>query len=362
MAAMRQRIAWRWRRQGGRRQSRLPRCWATALALCALAALLVGCGSSSAQSKPLPVLSLPAQLAGYHVFVSDVLTGDVAELGVRTIHVAQSIHGLGISSDGHTLFVTDIADNRLIGYDLDGGTLGAAHSVGVGIEPVHMVETLDRKTIYVTDFGAQTVSVVDAATWTLRATIVVPGTHLCLPHSIVSSPDGRWVYVACYGNASIAVIDAAQAKLATTIALPVLAEPYGLEISADGHALYASDNFAGRLFVINTATRQLMPTLTLGQRPALIARAPDGKALYVTNGGSHSISPVNIAPDPLHPTVRPPVNVDGYPHGIAVSPDGRYVIVANTYGKNLSVIDASTLQVVAAVEAEQDPINVLVTR
>ena len=187
---------------------------------------------------------LAAQLAGYHVFVSDLLTGDVAELGVHTWHVAQSIHGLELSTDGHTLFVTDVADSRLLGFSLNGDMLGAEHIVGVGPQPVHVAETLDSRTIYVSDFSAQSISVVDAASWTLRSTIAVPAA----PHSILLSPDGRWVYAACYAGHAIAVIDAASAQLVATIPLPN-AEPYGLAISADGRALYASDAFSDRLYV-----------------------------------------------------------------------------------------------------------------
>jgi hypothetical protein len=49
-----------------------------------LAALLTACGAApTAQPAPkLPVLTLPAPLAGYRLFVSDLATGDVAELGI----------------------------------------------------------------------------------------------------------------------------------------------------------------------------------------------------------------------------------------------------------------------------------------
>ncbi len=329
--------------------------------------MLLGCDASSARQAPPPVLTLPPQLSSYHVFVADLLTGDVAEVGVRTIHAAESVHGLGLSTDGQTLFVTDIAGNRLLGYSLNSGTLGAEQSVGVGIEPVHMVETPDGKTIYVTDFGATTISVVNAATWTLRSTIVVPTSETpnhaaCTPHSIEISPDGRWVYAACFGGSSIAVINAANATLFKVVPLPANSVPYGLAVSSDGRALYASDDFSGRLYVIDTTTFQFEPTLTVGRGPALIARSPDGKMIYVSDGGSASVSPVNISPDPLHPTVLPAVAVDGTPHGIAVTPDGRYVVVANQYADNLAVIDASTLKVVATIHGEKDPINVLITR
>ncbi len=330
------------------------------LLLVALAALLAGCDPSAAATTaptPIATLALPTPLSNYSVFVTDVLTGNMAELGKHTWHVAQSIHGLGLSADGKTLYVTDVATNRLIAFNLSSGAPKEIHSVGVGVYPVHMVATRDGGTIFVTSFGAANVAVVDGHTWKLRTTITTPDR----PHSIVISPDGQWVYTGCYGGAAIAVINATSDSLAATIPLPQLAEPYGLAISPDGHYLYASDNLTGRLFVVDTQARRVVDSVPVGLHPALIAHSPDSKTLYVANGGSHSVSVIDIGGDPAHPTVRATVGVTGYPHGIAVTPDGRYVVVADTLGKNLAVIDVATLKVIATIPGERYPNDVLIT-
>jgi YVTN family beta-propeller protein len=326
-----------------------------------LTAMLAGCASGRATggTKPaqLPVLTLPPSLASYSIYVTDLLTGNVAELGHHTWHVGQSIHGLGLSSDGKTLYVTDVAANRLIAFDLSSGTPREMHSVGVGTYPVHMASTRDGGSIFVTSFAGSSVSVVDTHRWTVRATVTTPAR----PHSILLSPDGAWVYTGCYGGSAIAVIDAASAKLAATIALPTGSEPYGLAISPNGRYLYASDNFTGRLFVVDTQTRREIASIPVGLHPALIARSPDGKTLYLANGGSRSVSVLDISHNPARPSVRATVAITGYPHGIAVTPDGRYVVVATTYGKTLAVIDSATLKVIATIAGERYPNDVLIT-
>lgn len=336
------------------------RRWHRLALFAALAIALAGCGSPSVvmpTPTPIATLTRPPQLAGYSIFVTDVLTGDMAELGQRTWHVAKSIHGLGLSADKKTLYVSDVATNRLIAFDLSGSTPRETHSVGVGAYPVHMAATRDGGTIFVTNFGGESISVVDAQRWQIRGTITTPAK----PHSIVISPDGRWVYAGCYGGAAIAVVDIASASLAATIALPQAAEPYGLAISPDGRYLYASDNLTGRLFVVDTQARRVVYSVAVGLHPALIAHSPDGKTLYVANGGSHSVSVVDISRDPAHPAVRATVAVTGYPHGIAVTPDGRFVVVANTLGKDLAVIDTTTLKVIATIPGERFPNDVLIT-
>jgi len=355
--------------------ARMRGCWlarrAALLGLVAALPLLAGCGSDAqpaqtrascvaASSNGEQVLPRPAELTPYHIFVTDLETGNVSELGEHTVHVAQSIHGLGLSADGNMLFVTDVSGNCMDGFALAGGALGAEHEAPVGGSPVHMVETLDGKTLFVTNFADQTVSVVNAVTWQSEKTITVPAR----PHGIVLSPDGRWAYVACYGGAAIAVIDAVSATLAATISLPAGAQPYGIAISADGRYVYASDNFTGRLFVIDTAGRKLLPAIEVGLRPALIARSPDGKTLYVANGGAASVSVVDISRNAAQPVVRATIQgIQGYPHGIAVTPDGRFVVVANTQGQSLSVIDTADDKVVDTIQSPdlKYPNDVLIT-
>ncbi len=337
---------------------------ARALVLCALLALVAGC--SLAQSgPPAPsgpptvgnVLERPPRMAAYHIFVTDLLTGDVSELGVRTWHISRSVHGLGLSDDGKTLYVSDIAGGKLDTYALDGDTLGAGHSTQVGNQPVHMVNTLDGRLIFVTNFEGQSVSVVDTQTWTVKTSIQVPAR----PHSILLSPDGRYAYAACYGGAAIAVIDTAAMRLVATIPLPAHAEPYGLAMTEDGHYLYTGDALTSRLYVVDAVKRRVAGTINVGLRPALIARAPGGKTIYVANGGSRSVTAVDIA-NPTHPVVKANIGVQGYPHGVAVTPDGRYVVVANTYGNTLSAIDAATNTVIATIPGEKYPNDVLITQ
>ncbi|WIG61277.1 MAG: hypothetical protein OJF49_004025 [Ktedonobacterales bacterium] len=331
--------------------------WATIAALTGLLTLM-GCGSgSTSTAQPArPVLARPSQLTAYSIFVTDLATGDVNQLGVATYHLSLSVHGLGLSPDGHTVYISDISDDELIAMTFTNGKLTHERTVRVGDQPVHMAQTPDGKLIFVTDFASKAVSVVDATTWTHVKDIAVPAN----PHAIVLSPDGRWAYVSCFGGAAIAVIDTQAQTLAATIAMPSPSQPYGIAISPDGRYLYASDNLLGRLLVVDTASRRYLRSVPIGVKPALIARSPDGKTLYVTNGASHTVSVVDIGADAAQPTMRANITVDGYPHGIAVTPDGRYVVVAGTSGRSLSVIDAQTNTVIATIPAENDPNDVLI--
>ena len=70
---------------------------------------------------------------------------------------------------------------------------------------------------------------------------------------------------------------------------------------------------------------------------------------------------IDLAKDPAHPTVRATIPVLGYPHGIDVTPDGKYLVVADTTGNAISVIDATSLTMLTTINGEQDPNDMLVT-
>ncbi|PWT76247.1 MAG: hypothetical protein C5B60_04315 [Chloroflexi bacterium] len=335
-----------------------------------LLSLLAGCTAATSaaprQVDQPPVLALPSALAqklsGYHIYVTDLETGDVAELGVFTRHVSESVHGLGLSPDGDTLYVTDIQNMELDAFSLSSprgfasSSAGPAHTAHIGIYPVHMVS--NGHVIFVTNYGQASISVIDALTWKRVKTIAVCAN----PHGIVMSPDGRHVYASCNGGHAIAVIDVSSLTLATTIPLPAFSGPYGIATSGDGRYVYASDNLNGRLMVIDATTNTYLASVEVGTHPMLIVRSPDGKRLYVANNGSRSISVLDIGTDPADPTVLvSTVPVAGYPHGLALTPDARYLIVANTYGDTLSVIDTGTNTVIGTIRAEKFPNDVVIT-
>lgn len=350
-------------RRGAPTARRLALALKAALLVSLMVAALNACASGVTTSRPtpspLPVVTLPSPLAAYHVYISDLSTGDVVLLGAYTYQVSRSVHGLALSADGRTLLVTDVSNNRVVGLAGAGSGVPTSRFATVGAQPVHAAATSDGKTLFVTNFGGASVSVVDTATWTTRKEIAV----LDRPHAIILSPDGHYAYVTCYGGAAIAVLDTAREDLAATIPLPTPSAPYGLALSADGRYLYIGDNLNNKLFVLDTASRQVVARVPVGAKPALLARSSDGTRLYVANGQSHSVTVLDLARDPAHPVPLRDVPVDGYPHGLAVTPDGRYVVVANTISGNLSVIDAESDLVIATIASPvlRYPNDVLIT-
>src|SRR5579871_448734 len=353
-----------WLKSAPRLAFKEQRRWLLLLSILSLS--LAACapgGPAPVEATPtLPVLVLPAQLAAYHVFVTDLGDGDLSELGMATVNGGKSLHGLALSPDGRVVYATDIADNRVDLYDVTGSAPRLLRTVTVGLYPVHVAFGPGGRFAYVTDFQGATVSVVDVAQGRVVKTIQTPAG----PHGLTASPDGRYMYVACLNGQALAVIDTTTNSLAQTLTLPANAHPYSVVFGKDGRYLYITDNFFGRVLVVDTTklrdpAHAVVGGAAAGQTPVLLAIAPDGKRLYITNSGGN-LAVLDLTSDPTRPKLAATVPVGRSPHGVAVSPDGRYVVVANIESGDLSVVDASNNMVVATIKGESNPNDVLVTQ
>ena len=128
---------------------------------------------------------------------------------------------------------------------------------------------------------------------------------------------------------------------------PITVGPLPTTVAVSGPRVYVLNSGDNTISVINTNTNQVIATSgPLGNNFAV---SPDGARLYVVNGNSNSVSIVDA--NTLTP-VGASIPVGSSPSDIAVSPNGRYVHVANagdgefTAG-SVSIIDTSTNTVVA---------------
>lgn len=106
---------------------------------------------------------------------------------------------------------------------------------------------------------------------------------------------------------------------------------------------------------INPDTK-ITDTVSVGSAPHGIAVTPDGTKVYVANSGSNGVSIIDTSTDKVVATL----NVGVYPWGVAVTPDGIKVYVANSGSNDVSVIDVANNTVVSTVPAGNSPYGVTV--
>ncbi len=207
---------------------------------------------------------------------------------------------------------------------------------------------------------------------------------------LVFSPDGSRLYLSNV-NGDIKVFGVDDGKVAGlfSIALPQAdaprrkqAIPAGLALSEDGRRLYVALNLSNRLGEIDTDTGTVLRTWDVGVAPYDVVLA--GSKAYVSNWGGRrpeddsltgpagrgtlvrvdpvrhiasegSVSVISLDSQATVQTIMAGLHASA----LALSPNGRYLVVANSGSDTLSVIDTRTDQVIETIWARINPADLL---
>ena len=187
--------------------------------------------------------------------------------------------------------------------------------------------TLAADQVYVANEGADTVSVLDAASLKTLTNVHVGK----MPHNVQVSPDGKLVWVTNNGEPDHAADVSAHKGLA----------------QGDHDAM----GQPGAIWAIDTVTNTVVAKVPVGLHPAHVVVSPDGRLAYVTNGGDNTVTVIDTAARSHVATIT----VGQFPHGLRFSPDGKEVYVANLKGGTVSVIDTASQKEVAQVPTGKGP-------
>jgi DNA-binding beta-propeller fold protein YncE len=144
---------------------------------------------------------------------------------------------------------------------------------------------------------------------------------MSMPQDIRLSPDGRVFYVADMGTNELRVVSARTFRQIGVIGLP--SHPHGLYPSRDGTRLYISDRNAGKVSVLDFASRRIVDTWTIpgGGSPDMGGVSADGRTLWLSGRYDGVVYGFDTRTGKL--VARIPVG--GSPHGLCVWPQpGRY--------------------------------------
>ena len=183
--------------------------------------------------------------------------------------------------------------------------------------------------VYIANENADTVSVLDAASFKVLAPIRVGK----MPHNVQLSPDGKVVWVTNNGEPDADALSD---------------HPY---MNKAAHAEMAKP---GAVWLIDTGTDAVIAKIPVGMHPAQVVLTPDGLFAYITNGGDNSVTVI----DAIARSVVATITVGKFPHGLRFAPDGRQAYVANLKGGTVSVIDVATRKEIAQIPVGKGPAQV----
>ncbi|HVO59330.1 MAG TPA: hypothetical protein VMT53_00265 [Terriglobales bacterium] len=355
-------------------------------ALCA--ALLGGVVSGSAAESP-RYLS-PGELAisanGRWLFIlceksDELLLLDTQKHTVSArAAVGHQPRGLALSTDGKRIYVANSWDDTI--SIIDAHNLKLLTTLHAGFEPTGVIEDLSGKTLYVANRLSNDISVIDLTTGqeVKRLAAGRGASYLAL------SPDGSEVYCThVYPNigqfrtppvSEITVIDAATQRVVERKQLKNVAGVFHLAMSRDGSLGVAAQLRPKNLIplahvehgwvfgnsltifgkdisgVVQVPIDELERYFTM---PYALAISPDNSKLFVSTSGADSITAVNVQrllsfqrnhqasfANDLSASanyVESRIPVGRNPRGLALSPEGNLLYVANRMDDTIGIID-----------------------
>jgi YVTN family beta-propeller protein len=165
--------------------------------------------------------------------------------------------------------------------------------------------------------------------------------------SAVTAPDSHTVYLGT-NDGRILVFDAVTSQVTGSIDLDVfLSRANHLALNAAGTLLYASSFTSGTVSEVDLTTGEVARTFFVGGQPQGIAISPDGTELFVANeAGTGEVDIYDVVGDTLETAIPSGATSSiGGPFAMALSPDGTaiYVGVTTTDGPGkIQIIDVAT--------------------
>lgn len=190
---------------------------------------------------------------------------------------------------------------------------------------------------FVSNASSNSVSVIDAATNSVIATLAV-GSQ---PLGVAVDPKGQRAYVTNYGASSLTVLDAQSLQVVRNVSLGMGISPAGVAVTADGAKVLvaiqspASDR---RVLVYDVATEALR-SISVDSAPFGIATHPAQPIAYVTNQLGRTVSVIDTANE----TVTSTLTGFSLPFSVAVNWSGTRLYVGDVGNDTIREIDAQTL-------------------
>nr|WP_225951317.1 Ig-like domain-containing protein [Mycobacterium sp. OAS707] len=218
--------------------------------------------------------------------------------------------------------------------------LAAGAPVDVDRDPSGVAFSADGSRAYVTNKYDKTVSVVNTASGAVVATIKVP----YAPTAVVVSPVATQnrAYVAM--TTGVAVIDTSTNKLvdakpstSAVDSIAVGASPSALAINSTGTRLYVSNGGSSTVSVVNTATNTEITRVTVGSQPSGLAVSPDDSRVYALSRYSDSVTVISTVDNKVIGSAK----VGDSPRGVVVSPNGQRIYVSNYNSGTVTVLNTA---------------------
>ena len=293
--------------------------------------------------------------AGDNVHIIDPATNKI----VGVIKGIDAGHGAAVAGD--RIYVSNEADNTL--DVVDAKTLLVTNKIPLTGHPNNIAAGRDGRRVYVAirqEPGA--VDVVDTQSLQRVKSIPVRGAV----HNTYVTPDGKYVIAGSIAGKTLTVIDSQTEQPSWVMDFDLGVRPIAFDTNADGstkHMFVQLSDLNG-FAVVDFATRKeltrvKLPALAPGKKPFEgggnashgIAVTADGKTLVVCSRLNSSVYSYSLPDLKLLGSV----DTGNAPDWVTLTPDSKTAYVANAQSNSVSVIDIKSMKEVTRIPVGQVP-------
>jgi YVTN family beta-propeller protein len=125
---------------------------------------------------------------------------------------------------------------------------------------------------------------------------------------------------------------------------------HGAAVAPDGSRLYVTNEAESTLDVAELKTLKVIKHIPLTNHPNNVAVSKDGTRVYAAIvGGAGAVDVIDTAALARVKSIR----TEGGVHNVYVTPDGRFVVAGSIIGRNITVIDQKTEEILWTLATEQ---------
>ncbi|MET0764180.1 MAG: YncE family protein [Blastococcus sp.] len=292
-----------------------------------------------------PLVYVPHNGSG-DVMVIDPATFQVVDrfpAGVEVQHVVPSY-------DMTTLYATDDVGYAITPIDPVTGSHGERIPID---DPYNMYFLPDGSSAVSVAEALRTLVFYDPHTWVEQGRLPVPD---CggVDHADFTA-DGRTAVFTCEFAGRVAVVDVASRSLLRMIDMPTRNThmgPQDIKLSPDGSRFFIADSDQGGLWVLDGAATQVIGQIPLAAGTHGIYPSRDARLLYVSNRLAGSVSVLDANSGEVQTTWPVP---GGSPDMGGVTADGSQLWLSGRYNREVYVLSTTDGQLLARIPVGDGP-------
>ncbi len=280
-----------------------------------------------------------SNMDAHSVSIVDVASGAT----IATLQTGEGPHEVAVSNDGLRAVVSIYGNRAAVGSSLMVINLRAPTAapriieLGAGNQRPHGLAFLpDGKRLLVTGEKAQRVLLVDVESGAIDSSMT---TGQATTHMVAISRDGAQAFTTNIAAKSVSAIDVATRTVRATFPVGAIIE--GIAVTPDAREVWVGGNDSRRVYVLDGTTGKVMHTIDGFGLPYRIGITPDKRTAVVSDPGEEKIHLVDVATHTVRTVidVPPMAGSPSSPQGVTISHDGATAFVTLKAAGRVAVVD-----------------------